>query len=311
LIRTEEPSPQIVRRSVRVNGRQVSYLTGGDPERDATILLIHGSGVSARCWIEQVRGLAKALRVLALDLPGHGESDPVPGSTVEAYADAVADFLAALRAGRVLVAGHSLGGAVALALADRRPQVVGGLVLLSSCAKLPETDTWTKHLFSYLPGPLRRIVFFTTARRILFAPGASDRAIDIGMKELVACRAETIRRDLEAAKVMDLVAQARRVGVPTLIMCGSRDQITPPPLSERLHGLIRGSRLSIIEGSGHMVILESPERVNRDILDFVAGLGVPGRAPASWRAPETPRWSVVRRLLDLARPLFRRSRAEK
>jgi pimeloyl-ACP methyl ester carboxylesterase len=209
------------------------------------------------------------------------------------------------------VAGHSLGGAVALALADRRPQVVRGLVLLSSCAKLPEIDAWTKHLYSYLPGPLRRILFFTTARRILFAPGASDRAVAVGMQELVACRAETIRTDLKAAKVMDLVAQARRVSVPTLIMCGSRDQVTPPPLSERLHELIGGSRLSIIEGTGHMVILESPERVNRDILDFIASVGAPGRAAASWRAPQTARRSVVRRLLDLARPLFRRSRPEK
>jgi pimeloyl-ACP methyl ester carboxylesterase len=206
------------------------------------------------------------------------------------------------------VAGHSLGGAVALALADRRPQAVGGLVLLSSCVKLPETDAWTEHVFSYLPGPLRKIMFFTTARRILFAPGASDRAVEVGMQELVACRAETIRKDLEAAKVMDLVAQARRVDVPTLIMCGSRDQVTPPRLSERLHELIRRSRLSIIEGTGHMVILEAPERVNRDILDFIGALGVPGQAP-SRRAP-APTPSVFRRLLDLARPLFHRSRAE-
>ncbi|OLC35598.1 MAG: hypothetical protein AUH81_09860 [Candidatus Rokubacteria bacterium 13_1_40CM_4_69_5] len=305
MIRTEETSTQIVRRSVRVDGRQVSYLTVADPTAEELILLIHGSGVSARYWTEQLRGLAKALQVLALDLPGHGESDSIADSSVEAYADVVAGFLAVLGTGPVVVAGHSLGGAVGLALAVRRERAVRGLVLLSSCAKVSRTNSWTENLLSYLPGPLRKILFFMAAKKMLFAPGASDLAVRLGMQELAACRPETILQDLRAAKAMDLTEQARGLDVPVLIMCGSRDKVTPPALSERLHGLIRRSRLDIVEGTGHMLLLEAPERVNRDILDFVGSLGAQREASLSRRFREIPMRSLLRRLLDRARVLFR------
>lgn len=297
MIDTEDIRAQIVRRSVRVDGRLASYLAAANPETSDTILLLHGSAVSARSWTEQLRGLAPALRVLALDLPGHGQSDSAPDSSVEAYADAVADFLAALRTGPVFVAGHSLGGAVALALAGRRPDAVRGLILLSSCAKLERSDSWAEHLLSYLPGPLRKVLFFMMARKLLFAPGASELAVRLGMQELVACRAETILRDLQAAKTMDLTEQARGLDVPTLIMCGRRDTITPPRLSERLHELIRRSRLTIVEGTGHMLILEAPEGVNRDILDFIRAFGVERQRPVSRPLREAPVRSLLRRLL--------------
>ena len=126
---------EIVRRFVELHGRRVSYLTAGDS--GPTILLIHGSGVSARSWVNQLRGLVGAVRVIAIDLPGHGESDPMRHASVEQYGGIVANFLDALGTGPVIAAGHSLGGAIAIALAAQRPDAVKGLVLLASCAKLP------------------------------------------------------------------------------------------------------------------------------------------------------------------------------
>src|SRR5438132_6270989 len=134
---------EIARRSVELDGRRVSYLVAGDPATAPTILLIHGSGVSARYWDNQLQRLAGALRVVAIALPGHGASEPMPPTqrvSVEAYGEVVASFLDALGAGPVIVAGHSLGGAIAIALAARRPDAVSALLLLSSCAKLPPAD---------------------------------------------------------------------------------------------------------------------------------------------------------------------------
>lgn len=304
MIRTEA-STQTVRRSVQVRGRRLSYLTVEHPETSETLLLIHGSGMSARYWAEQLRGLAHAVRVLAPDLPGHGESDPVAEASVEAYAGAGADLLAGLGTGPVFVAGHSLGGAVALALAARRPHLVNGLVLLSSCARLAPTNPWAESFFMFLPPPLRKIAFCVMARRILFAPGASDLALRLGMEEVLSCPAETLLSDLKAAKAMDLTEQARGLEVPTLIVCGSRDAVTPRTLSERLHELIPRSRLTIIEGAGHMLLLEAPERVNRDILDFIASVGRPLERPRSRRSEEVPRRSWRRGLRDWTRALFR------
>jgi pimeloyl-ACP methyl ester carboxylesterase len=79
--------------------------------------------MSARSWTNQLRGLAPAFAAVAIDLPGHAEPDPASEATVESYADAAAGLLDALGTGPVTVAGHSLGGAVAMALAARHPEL--------------------------------------------------------------------------------------------------------------------------------------------------------------------------------------------
>ncbi len=265
---------EITRRVVHVDGRRLSYLTAGGAAGGQTILLIHGSGVSARYWVNQLRGLAGLLRVLAIDLPGHGDSDSSEAASIEGYAQAVASVLDTLATGPVITVGHSLGGAIAIALAIQRPDAVTGLVLLSSCTKTPQPDSVGERFLAYLPGPLRKIVFFSMAKKILFAPGAPSQAVSLGMHELRSCRAETILKDVRAAKAMDLTEQAPSLDVPTLILCGSRDRLTPPALSERLGELIPRSQLRIIEGAGHMLLLEVPERVNQEILKFVGAVAV-------------------------------------
>src|SRR5438132_6788133 len=202
------PTFTIDRRSVELDGRRVSYLISGKSAAARLILLIHGSGVSAGYWVNQLRSLGEAFRVAAIDLPVHGASDPIQQPSVEAYAETAAKLLDALGAGPVLVVGHSLGGAVAIALAARRPDTVTGLVLVASCAKLPRVDGSRERLLACVPGPLRRILFFWTAQKLLFTPTAPSHAVSLGMHELRACRAETIAQDLHAAQAMDLTRQA-------------------------------------------------------------------------------------------------------
>jgi pimeloyl-ACP methyl ester carboxylesterase len=253
--------------------------------------------MSARSWVNQLRGLAGAVRVVAIDLPGHGESDPMRHASVEQYGGIVANFLDALGTGPVIAAGHSLGGAIAIALAAQRPDAVKGLVLLASCAKLPRVDGPGERLLGYLPGPLRKLVFFSMAKKILFGPGAPDGAVSLGMQELRACRPETILDDVQAAKTMDLSAEAARLDVPTLVLGGSKDRLTPPALAERLSELIPGSRLGIIEGAGHMVLLEVPERVNHEILSFVGSVVALADVPSCPAVADRRGRSLARRLL--------------
>jgi len=145
---------------------------------------------------------------VAVDLPGHGESDPMPHVSVEEYGGVVAKFVDALGLGSVIVVGHSLGGAIAIALASQRSSRVRGLVLLASCVKLPAVDGWGERFLAYLPGPLRKLLFFAMAKKLLFAPGGS---VAVGMRELRACRPETILKDVHAAKAMDLTGPATRL----------------------------------------------------------------------------------------------------
>jgi pimeloyl-ACP methyl ester carboxylesterase len=264
----------VVRRCLAPDRARVSYLTveSPRPRRGDTILLIHGAGMSARSWTDQLRGLARFLRVVAIDLPGHGESDPIGEATVDVYGDTAHQLLDALGIGRAFVAGHSLGGAIALALAARHPETVEGLVLLSSFAKLPSRNGALEGLLRLLPGPLQKMLFLPMAQPILFGPGASSGAVRLGLAELRACHPDTIVKDMAAATAMDLEGAAVGLRQPTLVLCGTQDMLTPVALSERLNDLIPNSRLRLLEGAGHMLPLETPEQVNRAILDFVGSV---------------------------------------
>src|SRR6266496_4825465 len=276
----------IVRGTVGPEGARLSYLAaeGGGGE---TLLLIHGAGVSARSWIHQLEGLAGTLRVLALDLPGRGESAPIREPSVEGYAESAHRLLAALGTGPVWVAGHSLGGAVAQALAARHPERVKGLVLISSCARLPQSESPLQRVsWLLLPNPVRKFLFFLTVKKFLFAPDASRQAFVLGMEELRSCPEETLGGDVAAARVMDLEEAARRLQLPALIVCGSLDRLTPPALSAQLQALIPGAHLDIIEGAGHMLPLERPDELNARLRAFVrpAEPATPPRlVPAGWR----------------------------
>jgi pimeloyl-ACP methyl ester carboxylesterase len=259
--------------------------------------------MSARSWVNQLQRLPGALRLIALDLPGHGESDPAPGASIEEYAGAVADFLIAVDCGPVIVVGHSLGGSIAIALAARRPALVHGLVLIASCVKLPLVDSVGERLVGYLPGPLRRLVFFSMAKKVLFAPDAPADAVAVTMRELRACRPETILADVRAARAMDLTEQAAALDVPTLVLTGSRDRLTTPALAERLSGLIRRSRLRVIDGAGHMLPLEAADRVNGEIMTFVESLAAPRPQSAAVDMRERSFARLLDRLAGLARRL--------
>ena len=261
--------------------------------------------MSARYWINQLQGLGGVLRVVAVDLPGHGESDPMPYVSVEEYGGVVANFVDALGLGTVIAAGHSLGGAIAIALASQQPGCVRGLVLLASCVKLPEVDGWGERFLVYLPGPLRKLLFFSMAKKLLFAPGAPGGAVAVGMRELRACRPDTILKDVHAAKAMDLTGPATRLDVPTLILVGSQDRLTTPALAQHLSELIPGSLLRIHEGAGHMLLLEAPEWVNREVLDFAGSMTAPAEVRSSSAVGGQRKRSLVRRRLDWVRRIAR------
>jgi pimeloyl-ACP methyl ester carboxylesterase len=297
---------EVVRRAVGSEAGRVSYLTAGGPAGTETVLLIHGAGVSARSWIHQLQGLAGTLRVLALDLPGHGESAPIWKPSVEGFADTAHRLLEALGTGAVWVAGHSLGGAVALALAARHPERVKGLVLISSCARLPESATPLQRLLIWqlLPAPVRKFLFLLTVQKILLAPGAPPRAVVLGMQEIQGCRRETLTTDTMVARAMRLEETARSLRVPTLILCGSLDRLTPPGLSKQLEALIPGAQLDIIEGAGHMLPLERPDQLNQKVVNFVA-CGAPRTRPLPITRGRRRLRSIVRYLLDRTHAAFR------
>jgi pimeloyl-ACP methyl ester carboxylesterase len=110
---------------------------------------------------------------------------------------------------------------------------------------------------------------------------------------------------MAAAEAMNLEGAAQNLSTPTLVLCGTSDIVTPLRLSEKLTDLIPGARLHVVDQAGHMLPLEAPERVNREILEFVASVEE-GNARQSGSVVGAAKRRVARLLVDRVRRLCRR-----
>lgn len=256
-----------------INGIRLAYHQRGRGHGTA-LLLIHGFPLDHRLWRAQLRGLAAELRVLAPDLRGHGQSELTPGPlTMEQHADDLATLLDRLDIPRVIVAGLSMGGYVAFAFWRRYRERVQGLALLDTRA---EPDS-----------PAARANRDAAAARVRLA-GAGSIADEMLPKLLApaslanpklagAARAMMIRQPV--AGIVGALAGLRdredsrptlpTITVPTLVLVGEADILTPPADAEAMAAAIPTARLVKIPGAGHLTPLENPRVVNAALRGFV------------------------------------------
>lgn len=242
---------------------------------DKCVVLLHGYLESALVWEDFVPSLYKEVRVVTLDLPGHGIS-VVTGEvhTMDFLADTVADALTALGIGRCTLVGHSMGGYVALAFCERHPGMLDGLVLLSST---PNPDTPEK-----AENRRREIALVKAGKKDMLArvaPAAGfaeekphadasvyrrpDRAgFPYRDEGIVALLGGMITRK-------DQNAMLRSSDVPQLFILGKKDGYVPPEAAEKMVAEHPQAGVVWLEHSGHMGFLEEPETTARAILDFV------------------------------------------
>ena len=233
-------------------------------------LFIHGAGGGTGSWYFQ-KELQKSMEVVLLDLPGHGNS---PGPSLDSIAgltEAVFGTISELGIGRCYVAGHSMGGAVAMSLALTHPEAVKGLVLIGTGARLRVAPEFLEGVRKEKEGTVRLIV------ETAFGRNAAPVLKENGFKEMMKCDAETIYNDYLACDRFDIMDKVGSIEVPTLVVCALSDLLTPPKYSEYLHSVIKGSEIELIEGCGHLMMLEKPREVNRAIEKFVAGLSQKSR----------------------------------
>lgn len=222
------------------------------------LLLLHGAGARSLVWQQQVLAFPRAQ---APDLPGRAGRAP---AGVDGYLEALRANLAPGLA-RV-VCGHSLGGAIALAWALRYPEEVRALILMATGARLRVTPAWLEGIRR---GAIDAVEQFGAA---WFGPQADPRLREKSLRLLGATPPDVLLADLAAADGFDVMGELARIAAPTLIVCGADDRLTPPKYSQYLHERIRGSALVIVEGAGHMVMLEQPEATNQALRDFLLRL---------------------------------------
>ncbi|MEK6711453.1 MAG: alpha/beta fold hydrolase [Nitrospinota bacterium] len=252
--------------AVDAAGRRLAFAEAGPPP-GAPLVFLHGAGGTREVWARLGHGLSrKGRRVLALDLPGHGRSGGPGCRSIEEYAAWVLRFLGAQGLRRPVLAGHSMGGAVALACALSSAEALGGLILLGTGARLRVLDSILQGLRADFARAVDAIVGYS------FAPGAPPALAEETRRELLACPPGVAEGDLRACDAFDVMDRLGEVTLPTLVLCGESDALTPSKYSRFLAGRIPGARLAIVEKAGHMLMLERPAQVGEAIAAFLDSL---------------------------------------
>jgi len=203
-------------------------------------------------------------RIYALDLPGHGKSGGVGRQSIQNYAADVMKFLDRVGLNAAVIVGHSMGGAIALTLTLDYPKRVLGLGLVGTGARL-----------RVLPAILEatsNAERFSEAVQLIndmaFGPAASAGLKELAKRQMMTVRSTVLHGDFVACDRFDVMPRLGEITVPTLILCGTEDRLTPLKYSEFLHRHIPNSQLITFPGAGHMVMLEQPEAVAQAISRF-------------------------------------------
>jgi len=254
-------------KSIEAGGRRFAYVEMGEGE--PAMLLLHGFGGDHSSWMFNQAPLAEGRRVIALDLPGHGGSGKDVGDgSVAALGDAVRSAMTALGLGRVHLVGHSLGGAVAMAVAAKEPAKIVSLTLIASAGLGPEIDGG--FIAGFVAAERRKEM--VAVAEALFA----DRKLVT--RKLVEDMLRMKRIDGVTAamqRIADRVFSAGRQAsagqrsdptLPVLVIWGGKDRVIPPAHAKAAPG----ARVELLPEAGHMVHAEAYAEVNRILGEFVA-----------------------------------------
>jgi pimeloyl-ACP methyl ester carboxylesterase len=249
-----------------IGTKRISYWIGRDGLREGreSVLFVHGAGGGQYTWSYQKAFFEKRFNPIIIELPGHGASEGEGEEEIGRYAEHVYSFLKALGLSKVFLVGHSMGGAIAQTLALTRPEVIKGISLVGTGARLRVFPMILDGIRSDFAETVRKITQFAYSRNT-----PSDM-IDRGVADVMRCRPEILYGDFLACDRFDIMNEAGKINLPTLIICGDEDQLTPVKYSQFLLQRIKGSRLEILPGAGHMVMMEAPEPFNEKIGAFVS-----------------------------------------
>jgi pimeloyl-ACP methyl ester carboxylesterase len=269
---------------ITVAGERLFYaLVEDDPTRKRNLILVHGAGGDHTNWPAELRRLP-GVNVFALDLPGHGRSTGQGRTSVDDYADTVDLFVQAVRLERASVAGHSMGGAIAQTLALRRPPWLVGVILVGTGARLRVHPLILEGLHSAQTSPPVRTsppartsppkyeAAIEAICQWQYGPTASEQIQRKGRQQLLSVDPAVIHDDYVACDAFDVMDRVKEITLPTLIVTGGADKMTPPKYSQYLHDQIPGSQLVEIKDGGHMMAVEKPLEVAQAVARFLGML---------------------------------------
>ncbi len=233
-----------------------------DNNSQNTLLFIHGSGGNSNFWENQFY-LNIDYNIIAVDLPSHNKSNTFPELSLDLYVDVVKKLVDSLKPEKLILGGHSLGGVVIQEYYFRYPNDVSALILCATGGRMRVSQV----IFNSIKPDYQ--VFLNNLRVGLFYRKTSKEIIENAILESSQMDPEVTYNDFKICDAFDTLDKTNSIDVPCLIICGKYDQLTPVKYSQFFHDKIKNSELYIIDKSGHAVMLEKPNEVNKAIEDFI------------------------------------------
>lgn len=234
------------------------------------IVFLHGVGSDKSVWRPQLDHFAAERRAVAFDYPGYGDSDPAPeGLTRDDFATTILAAMSALGIDRAHVCGLSLGGVVVIAMHAVWPKRIASLVLADSFAVHPDGRAIYDRAVA---GSADLRMLGETRVDALLAQPANPAVRSEVIETMARIDPAAYRTGAKAVWLADQRERAQAIRVPTLVLCGAEDRITPPSLSNALARLVPSSTCEIIPDAGHISNLERPEAFNTLVGAFIRGV---------------------------------------
>jgi 3-oxoadipate enol-lactonase len=265
-----------------VNGITLHYVDQGK-ENGLPLLFLHGFPFSHQMWMGQLAAMDSFYRCIAYDLRGHGMSDVGDGQfSIETHVDDLIALLDMLKIERTVIVGLSMGGYVTLRALERNPERFLAACL---CDTRSEADSNEGKLRRFAGAKMVKIegskVFGEGFVKAVFAPESLTLLpAEVTMVQQIIERipplgiAGTL---LALASRLDMTESLAKIAVPTLILVGEKDALTPPEASRAMHAKIRGSELHLISRAAHMSNLENPAEFNDRLGTFLKRVAAVGR----------------------------------
>lgn len=257
-----------------INGANINYEDSG---RGLPLVLLHGFPLDSRMWEGQGADLTSVARVITPDLRGFGKSQPPAPFSMESQSDDMHALLSEIGALPCMLVGLSMGGYVALNYARKYPQDLRALALVDtrSEADTPQGKEARQKMIDLVRASGSKAVADQMEPKMLSKDTLEHRPAQVrALRQMMEnCPPLTIEYALAAMRDRpDVTEFLPSIKVPTLIIVGDADAITPPAMAESMHKKIAGSQLVVIQGAGHMSPLEQPEQVSRAMRKLVETL---------------------------------------
>jgi len=265
---------------VRADDLTVHYDLAG-PVGAPIVLFAHSLGTDMRVWDAQVAAFTQTRRVLRYDMRGHGLTDDAAPQTytIDRLAQDARALLDALAIERVTFIGLSIGGMVAQRFAALYPQRLEALVLCATASQIGPPSIWASRIAAVMRDGMSDIADSVLARWFTPATYAANPDLVRGFGNMLRrTPAAAYAACCAAIRDADLRADDARISIPTLVVSGAGDPVTPPAAGAALCDAIAGARMTVLENASHVLCAEQPAAFNECVLSF---LGNPKHASAT------------------------------